>query len=68
MRAAVQGGLEWVAAAQEDLQQSGFLLEVPDIEVVSGNAKAKSTSRFRIVGNKVEIVEEKEEIGRTAEQ
>jgi hypothetical protein len=61
MKAAVQGALEGVAAAEGELQRSGFTLEVPDIEVVSENGKARSISRFRIVGNKVQIAEERKE-------
>ncbi|KAE9372806.1 hypothetical protein N431DRAFT_483509 [Stipitochalara longipes BDJ] len=68
MKAAVQGALEGVTAAEEELQGSGFLLEVPDIEVVSENARARSISRFRIVGNKVEIVEERREDMRKFEE
>jgi hypothetical protein len=61
MKAAVQGPLEGVAAAEGELERSGFTLEVPDIEVVSENGKERSMSRFRIVGNKVQIVEERKE-------
>ncbi|KAN0110958.1 hypothetical protein V8E51_007345 [Hyaloscypha variabilis] len=61
MKAAAQGALEGVAAAKGELQQSGFTLEVPDIEVVSENGKARSISRFRIVGNRVQMVEERKE-------
>ena len=57
----MQGGLEGIAAAQGELQRTGFHLDVPDIEITSGNTNARSTSRFRIVGNKVDVVEEKKE-------
>jgi len=55
MAAVVQGALEEVGTVEGELRKARFELNVPDIEVVSGDGKARPTSTFRLVGKKVQV-------------
>jgi hypothetical protein len=68
MAAVVQGALEGVGAMEEYLRRSGSEINIPDIEVMSEDGKARSDTRFRLVGKKVEVVEERRAEIRTFEE